>query len=150
MVGIDDYKLHLCKGEYYKTSQYRNQIHSLIYPLPTELSLGIHIVIQLDGTIGVGPNAYFVDEIDYNIDDTHKHDFLKQINTYLDLDEDDLSEDFSGIRPKIQQAGEPIHDFIITNELDNGYDNFINLIGIESPGFTSSLAIAEYVRSIIH
>ena len=150
MVGIDDYKLHLCKGEYYKTSQYRNQIHSLIYPLPTELSLGIHIVIQLDGTIGFGPNAYFVDEIDYDIDDTHKQDFLKQINTYLDLDEDDLSEDFTGIRPKIQQKGKQPHDFIITNESEKGYDNFINLIGIESPGLTSSLAISKYVKGLIH
>ena len=150
MVGIDDYKLHLCKGEYYKTSQYRNQIHSLIYPLPTELSLGIHIVLQLDGTIGFGPNAYFVDEIDYDIDDSHKQDFLKQINTYLDLDEDDLSEDFTGIRPKIQQKGKQSHDFIITNESEKGYDNFINLIGIESPGLTSSLAISKYVKGIIH
>ena len=84
------------------------------------------------------------------MDQRNKQNFLEHINGFLELNEDDLSEDFSGIRPKIQQAGEPIHDFIITNELDNGYDNFINLIGIESPGLTSSLAIAEYVKSIIH
>ena len=150
MLGIDDYKLHYCKGEYYKTSQYRNQIHSLIYPLPNILSLGIHIVIHLDGTIGFGPNAYYVDEIDYSMNDRYKRDFLKHINTYLDLDEKDLTEDFTGIRPKIQQMGEPAHDFIIVNESEHGNDNFINLIGIESPGLTSSLAIAEYVKGIIH
>ena len=150
MVGISDYELHFCKGEYYKTSKYRNKVNTLIYPLPNDISLGIHIVVHLDGTIGFGPNAYYVDKIDYHMDQRNKQDFLEHINDFLDMDEDDLSEDFSGIRPKIQQAGEPIHDFIITNELDNGYDNFINLIGIESPGLTSSLAIAEYVKSIIH
>ena len=150
MAGINDYQLNYCKGEYYKTSKYRNQIQSLIYPLPSNISLGIHIVLHLDGTLGFGPNAYYVDKIDYHMDQRNKQDFLEHINGFLELNEDDLSEDFSGIRPKIQQAGEPIHDFIITNELDNGYDNFINLIGIESPGLTSSLAIAEYVKSIIH
>ena len=150
MVGINEYKLHLCKGEYYKTTKYRNQIHSLIYPLPTELSLGTHIVLHLDGTIGFGPNAYYVDEIDYSMDDSHKQEFLKHINTYLDLDEEDLSEDFTGIRPKIQQKSDPAHDFIIINESEKGYDNFINLIGVESPGLTSSLAISKYVKNIIH
>ena len=150
MVGIDDYHLHLCKGEYYKTSLYRNQLHSLIYPIPTKLSLGIHIVLHLDGTIGFGPNAYYVNEIDYSMDDSHKRYFLKQINTYLGLNEEDLLEDFTGIRPKMQQDGEPAYDFIIINETEKGFDNFINLIGIESPGLTSSLAIAEYVKGIIH
>ena len=150
LIGIEDYKLHPCKGEYYKTSNYRNQINSLIYPLPTELSLGTHIIPHLDGTIGFGPNAYYVDEIDYNMDDSHKQDFLRQINIYLDLDKMDLVEDFTGIRPKIQAPGKPSQDFIIINESEKGYDNFINLIGIESPGLTSSLAIAAYVKSIIN
>ena len=149
MLGINDYKLNFCKGEYYKTSQYRNQIHSLIYPLPTELSLGCHIVIHLDGTIGFGPNAYYVDEIDYSMDDRHKPDFLEQINTYLNLNEKDLSKDFTGIRPKIQNKGEAARDFIIINESEKGYANFINLIGVESPGLTSSLAISKYIKDII-
>ena len=149
MVGITDYKLHICKGEYYTTSMYRNKLNSLIYPLPTEISLGIHIVLHLDGSIGFGPNAYYVDKIDYSMDNSNKKTFLKAINTYLDLPEDALSEDFAGIRPKIQALGEPSQDFIIKNETENGYHNFINLIGIESPGLTSSLAIAEYVKDII-
>ena len=149
MTGINNYKLHICKGEYYKTSMYRNKLHSLIYPLPTEISLGTHIVLHLDGTIGFGPNAYYVDEIDYSMDDSNKKTFLKHINKYLDIPEEALSEDFTGIRPKIQAPGEPSQDFIIKNETENGYHNFINLIGIESPGLTSSLAIAEYVKNII-
>jgi len=150
MVGIDEYKLHICKGEYYKTSMYRNELHSLIYPLPTKISLGTHIVLHLDGTIGFGPNAYYVDEIDYSMDDSNKKTFLTHINQYLNLPEDALTEDFTGIRPKIQAPGQSAQDFIIVNEKDRGRDNFINLIGIESPGLTSSLAIAEYVKNIVN
>jgi L-2-hydroxyglutarate oxidase LhgO len=120
MVGITDYQLHICKGEYYKTSLYRHQINSLIYPLPTDISLGLHIVLHLDGTIGFGPNAYYVDEIDYSMDDSHKNTFLTHINRYLNLPEDALIEDFTGIRPKIQAPGEPSQDFIIVNEADKG------------------------------
>ena len=149
MVGIKNYTLHICKGEYYKTSMYRNELHSLIYPLPTEISLGTHIVLHLDGSIGFGPNAYYVDGIDYSMGDSNKKIFLKDINQYLDIPEEALSEDFSGIRPKIQAPGKPSQDFIIKNEKDQGYNNFINLIGIESPGLTASLAIAEYVKDII-
>ena len=149
MVGITNYKLHICKGEYYTTSMYRNKLNSLIYPLPTEISLGTHIVLHLDGSIGFGPNAYYVDKIDYHMDNSNKKTFLKHINKYMDLPENALSEDFAGIRPKIQAPGEPSQDFIIKNETENGYHNFINLIGIESPGLTSSLAIAEYVKEII-
>jgi L-2-hydroxyglutarate oxidase LhgO len=136
-------------AEYYKTSMYRNELHSLIYPLPTEISLGTHIVLHLDGSIGFGPSAYYVNEINYNLDDSNKKTFLKHINQYLDLPEEALTEDFAGIRPKIQAPGEPSQDFIIKNEKSQGYNNFINLIGIESPGLTSSLAIAEYVKDII-
>jgi len=150
MVGITNYQLHLCKGEYYKTSLYRHQINSLIYPLPTNISLGIHIVMHMDGTIGFGPNAYYVDEIDYSMDNSHKNTFLTHINRYLNMPEDALTEDFTGIRPKIQAPGKPSQDFIIVNETDKGYNNFINLIGIESPGLTCSLAIGEFVQSIIN
>ena len=83
------------------------------------------------------------------MDDSNKKIFLKHINKYLDLPEESLSQDFAGIRPKIQGPGEPSQDFIIKNETAKGYHNFINLIGIESPGLTSSLAIAEYVKDII-
>jgi L-2-hydroxyglutarate oxidase LhgO len=83
------------------------------------------------------------------MDDSHKNTFLTHINRYLNLPENALTEDFTGIRPKIQAPGEPSQDFIIVNEKDKGYDNFINLIGIESPGLTAALAIAEYMKDII-
>ena len=84
------------------------------------------------------------------MDVSNKNTFLNHINKYLNLPEEALTEDFSGIRPKIQAPGKPPQDFIIKNENDRVFNNFINLIGIESPGLTSSLAIAKYVQRIIH
>lgn len=149
MVGMEEYELSYCKGEYYKTNKYRNEINTLIYPTPTPISLGTHIVIKLDGTISFGPNAYYVDNIDYSMDDSYKEDFYQKVNQYLKLDREDLTEEFSGIRPKLQKDGEPVKDFIIKDEVDKGFPNFINLIGIESPGLTSSLAIGKYVSKML-
>ena len=71
---------------------------------------------------------------------------MSHINKYLDIDENDIRPDFCGIRPKLQSESGAFMDFYIQNESGK---NFINLIGIDSPGLTSSLAIAEYVESII-
>ena len=149
MVGIDDYKIRYCKGEYYKLHKYRNEINTLIYPLPTKISLGIHTVIHLDGTISFGPDAYYVDDINYNMDNSKKEYFYDKVSKYLDISIEDMNEDFSGIRPKIQKDGEEMKDFIIEGGIDKGFHNFINLIGIESPGLTSSLSIAKYVKNIL-
>ena len=148
MLGIDELKIHYCKGEYYKTNRYKD-ISCLIYPLPTEVSLGIHTAIQLNGDVFFGPNAYYVDEINYHINDSKKNDFLENIKKYIDIESNDIWPDFCGIRPKLQARGMPFEDFYIKNEFNHGIQNFINLLGIDSPGLTSSLAIAEYVESII-
>jgi L-2-hydroxyglutarate oxidase LhgO len=148
MLGIDKLKIHYYKGEYYKTNRYKN-INCLIYPLPSEVSLGIHAAIQLNGDVFFGPNAYSVDEINYHIDDSHKNSFLNHIKKYMDIKSDDIWPDFCGIRPKLQAKGMSFEDFYINNELTSGAKNFINLLGIDSPGLTSSLSIAEYVESII-
>ena len=73
-----------------------------------------------------------------------------EINKFLYLKQDDLIEDYSGIRPKTQNINEARHDFTIINETKRGFNNFINLIGIESPGLTSCLAIAKYVKTLIN
>ncbi len=78
-----------------------------------------------------------------------KMNFIKSIKNYINIDPEDLKEDDCGIRPKLQMKGESFKDFIIKNETDKGLDNFINLVGIESPGLTSSLAIAKYVENLI-
>ena len=148
MVGIDKYKIYYCKGDYYKSDEYRD-LKCLIYPLPEKIGLGIHTVLQLDGSVSFGPNAYYVDEIDYMIDEKYVDAFYSSINKYLDLDKKTLKIDYSGIRPKPFAFDEEPKDFIIIDEADSGFPNLINLIGIESPGLTCSLAIGKYVRNII-
>ena len=139
------YEIEYFKGDYFKTSDIRN-LNCLIYPLPTKLSLGIHVVINLNGEVFFGPNAYKVSDIDYETTDAYKDVFYDSINQLLDRNIDSIYKDYSGIRPKIKFK-DNFNDFIIRHEKD--YPNFYNLIGIDSPGLTSSLAIAKYLKSLM-
>ncbi|MBN1127731.1 MAG: NAD(P)/FAD-dependent oxidoreductase [Chitinispirillaceae bacterium] len=155
MAGIDvdaaGYQIRYCKGEYFSvSSRHKNRLHHLVYPAPTPISLGVHAVLGLEGTLRLGPNAFFVDTIDYDVDPSHCLDFYADAKTLLPfLDESDLTPDMSGIRPKLVRDNGSFPDFIIRDEASRGLPGLINLIGIESPGLTSSLAIARYVESII-
>ncbi len=154
--GIDidrmNYRLNFCKGEYYKSDNVK-KMKMLIYPVPSPdgKSLGIHNRLFTDGSVIFGPNAYYLDEnnIDYSMNYKNRDEFIRSISKFIKSDLSDLYPYDCGIRPKLQKPGEKFRDFIIVNEIDNGMKNFINLIGIESPGLTSCLAIAEYVSSII-
>ena len=147
MLGVNNYELEYYKGDYYKSRDVKN-LNCLIYPIPKISSLGIHSVLSLNGEVSFGPNIYKVNKIDYKIDDKYKNQYIKEIKGLLKLDNINIQEDFSGIRPKIKFDGK-FNDFVIENELKKGYKNFINLIGIDSPGLTSSLAIAKYVKNLI-
>ena len=153
MVGINDYKLYYCKGEYFKLGQkYKNLTEYLIYPVVDKNfhSLGIHTVLDLSGNIKLGPNSFYVDEIDYSVDETHIDEFYYGIKKFFGfIKKEDLTPDTSGIRPKLQGPTDAFKDFVIKEESDKGYKNFINLVGIESPGFTSALAIARYVKKLL-
>jgi L-2-hydroxyglutarate oxidase LhgO len=142
--------LHWCKGEYYKSSTIKD-IEHLIYPVPEAdgISLGIHLTINLMNEVRFGPNAYYVDELDYKLDERFKADFLQAISRYIDVDEESLHLDDCGIRPKLQGPKDNFRDFYINDETEKGYPNLINLIGIESPGLTACLAIAEEVKSLV-
>ncbi|MBT3169217.1 MAG: NAD(P)/FAD-dependent oxidoreductase [Candidatus Cloacimonetes bacterium] len=152
MVGINlqknNLKLHWCKGEYYKTTKLKG-IKKLIYPLPSEQFLGIHLTINLNGEVRFGPNAYFVDDLNYKMNENNKDEFLRAINRYLPISVENLQLDDCGIRAKLQTENESFRDFYIAEETAKGYPNFINLIGIESPGLTSCLSIAEKVKKLI-
>ncbi|KUG03532.1 aminobutyraldehyde dehydrogenase [hydrocarbon metagenome] len=153
MLGIEaeqaGYKLRYCKGEYFQINRKLN-VNRLIYPLPGENSLGIHLSHDSQRRLRLGPNAHYVNDIDYHIDNSHKEEFFEAASRYIpNLKWDDLSPDFAGIRPKLQALGEEMRDFIIVEEDERGFPGWINLIGIESPGLTSCLAIAEYVRNIV-
>ena len=148
MIGINKYNIHYCKGDYYKSNTYKD-MNCLIYPLPSKLGLGIHSVLQLDGSVSFGPDAYYVDEISYEIDKNNLENFHASINEYLDINKDELFVDYSGVRPKPFGPNDEPSDFVIKNEALAGFPNFINLIGIESPGLTCSLAIGKYVCNIL-
>lgn len=155
MVGIDieqaGYKLHYSKGEYFRLSGSKAGFTSrLIYPEPEHESLGIHTVIDLQGQLKLGPNAFYVERINYDVDPTHKSEFYQAARKFLPfIEPDDLTPDMAGMRPKLQAAGGPWRDFVITDEEKKGFPNLINLIGIESPGLTASLAIAKHVVTML-
>ncbi|MCK5051714.1 MAG: NAD(P)/FAD-dependent oxidoreductase [Candidatus Cloacimonetes bacterium] len=155
MVGInikrEKLQLHWCKGEYYKSSKIKD-INHLIYPVPDPngIFLGIHLTINLQDEVRFGPNAYYVDELNYEMDESYKPEFLKAIKNYMKIDEENFHLDDCGIRAKLQKEGDSFRDFHIKEESEKGFPNFINCIGIESPGLTCCLTIAQEVRKLIN
>ena len=157
--GIDTkscgYRLHYCKGQYFRISENRNRlVKGLVYPVPRNKGggLGIHVTPDLTGSLRLGPDDSYLDGRikDYSVDEKKRDDFHRSVAKFLpDLKEADLSPDVSGIRPKLQPKGGEFRDFVIRDEADKGLPGFINLIGIESPGLTASLAIAEDVGRIV-
>ena len=153
MVGInikhEDLRIHWCKGEYYKSSKIKG-IEHLIYtvPDPKGIFLGIHLTINLKGDVRFGPNAYYVDKLNYEMDESYKPEFLKAIKKYVNIDEENFQLDDCGIRAKLQEDGGIFRDFYIKEESEKGYANLINCIGIESPGLTCCLTIAKQVNKL--
>ncbi|MEJ2745867.1 MAG: FAD-dependent oxidoreductase, partial [bacterium] len=145
------YTIHPCKGEYFRVRPGKGKsLSHLIYPPPTDISLGTHTVLDLQGDIKLGPNAFYVDAIDYSVDESHRRDFYLGVKDFLPfIEEEDLTPDMAGIRPKLYREGEPMRDFVIREESDRGLPGFINLIGIESPGLTASPAIGKYVTDVL-
>ena len=122
----------------------------LIYPTPEQAGLGIHVTLGLDGWVRLGPNARYVETIDYGVDETQKEAFYNSAKKFLPMIElGDLAPEFAGIRPKLQAPGEAFRDFVIAHEEQAGFTGLINLIGIESPGLTASPAIAQYVGRMV-
>ena len=112
--------------------------------------MGIHITPDLGGGLRLGPDAHYVDEIDYAVDPKAKDLFFTSVQSFLpSLECDDLIQDTSGMRPKLQREGGSFRDFVICDEADKGFPCFIDLLGIESPGLTATMAIAEKVRSCL-
>ncbi|MCX7863270.1 MAG: NAD(P)/FAD-dependent oxidoreductase [Bacteroidales bacterium] len=149
------YELHFWKGEYFSVHNGKHKyIRHLIYPVPTpqHVSLGVHATLNIQGRLRLGPNAIFLPNkhIDYSVNINHRNEFYESVSHFLPfIDFNDIEPEQAGIRPKLQKPGDSIRDFIIKNEYEKGYENFINLIGIESPGLTCCLAIAKYVKSLI-
>lgn len=157
LMGIDDpyYRLYFWKGEYWGVGNGKGKLVSrLVYPVPetNTTGLGIHATVDLNRGLKLGPNTvYLVDNSeDYTVEHSRRDQFYESARRFLPfLEPDDLHPDQAGIRPKLQKPGDPVRDFIIRNETDKGYTNFINLVGIESPGLTACLAIGDYVKKLI-
>jgi L-2-hydroxyglutarate oxidase LhgO len=137
--------LHLAKGNYFVLSG-RSPFSRLIYPMPTPGGLGVHLTLDLAGEARFGPDVEWVDAIDYDVDPARAASFYAAIRTYWpDLPEGALLPGYAGIRPKIARPGGSNTDFLLQTEKDHGVSGLINLFGIESPGLTASLAIADWV-----
>jgi L-2-hydroxyglutarate oxidase LhgO len=119
-------------------------------PPENTVSLGIHATLDLGNRVKFGPDSQYVDDIEYSIDEGRKTSFYLSIKKYLPgIKEEMLHPDMCGIRPKLQGPGEPPRDFVVKDEKDIGYPGLINLIGIESPGLTSCIAIARYISHLV-
>jgi L-2-hydroxyglutarate oxidase LhgO len=137
--------LHYSKGCYFSLAG-RPPFQRLVYPPPDHASIGLHYTRDLAGRGRFGPDAQWVDTVDYTVDGVRAELFYASIRRYWPgLKEGTLAPDYAGIRPKIQAPGEQPVDFVIQGRETHGVPGLIALYGIESPGLTSSLAIAEAV-----
>jgi L-2-hydroxyglutarate oxidase LhgO len=151
IAGMPDAKippLHLAKGNYFSLAT-RSPFSRLIYPVPAPGGLGVHLTLDLAGQARFGPDVEWLDAIDYTVDPRRAESFYAAIRTYWpDLPDGALQPDYAGIRPKIARPGGSTTDFLVQTEKDHGLAGLINLFGIESPGLTASLAIAQWVARL--
>lgn len=118
----------------------------LIYPLPEDGGLGVHATLDLGGGLRFGPDVEWVDSVDYAFDDARREQFIGPIRSWFpDMQPERLSPGYTGIRPKLTGPGEMAADFRIDGPESHGAGNLVNLFGIESPGLTACLAIADIV-----
>ncbi|MBR1122642.1 NAD(P)/FAD-dependent oxidoreductase [Bradyrhizobium lablabi] len=139
---------YLAKGNYFSCSA-RAPFSRLIYPVPEPGGLGVHLTLDMAGQARFGPDVEWVDSIDYAVDPARAEKFYPAIRKYWPtLPDGALMPSYSGIRPKIVPPAVARQDFLMQGPADHGVAGLINLFGIESPGLTSSLAIADHVADM--
>ena len=144
---------HYVKGSYF-TIQGHTPFSRLIYPMPTSSSLGLHLTIDMAGRGKLGPDAEWLPDdarppFDYRVDPARAKIFHAEVTRFWPgLTIERLSPDYAGVRPKLVPQGAPSGDFRIEGPETHGSAGLINLLGIESPGLTSSLSIAEQVAEL--
>jgi L-2-hydroxyglutarate oxidase LhgO len=139
---------YLAKGNYFSCSA-RAPFSRLIYPVPEPGGLGVHLTLDMAGQARFGPDVEWVESIDYAVDPARAERFYPAIRRYWPtLPDGALMPSYSGIRPKIVPPAVATQDFMIQGPADHGVAGLINLFGIESPGLTSSLAIADHVGDL--
>lgn len=146
------YRIQLCKGIYFRVMHgIENFPKMLIYPVPPiHGHVGIHTTPDLGGGMRLGPHFFWTDKVDYTVDLSFREYFYESAKRFLPyLNIDDIQPDIAGYYPTRQKPGEGLLDFIIKHETERGLENFINLVGIESPGLTASPAIGRYVGRML-
>ncbi len=140
---------YFARGHYFvldRPSPFRH----LVYPLATRDFLGIHVTLDLAGSARFGPDVEWVNGVDYSFDESRMPAFEAAIRHYWPaLPTGALLPGYVGVRPKLGPPGDPPHDFVIQGPADHGVPGLVNLFGIESPGLTASLAIAQTVASLV-
>jgi L-2-hydroxyglutarate oxidase LhgO len=146
---------HLARGHYFSLSG-RTPFKRLIYPMPVDGGLGVHVTLDLGGQARFGPDVQWLTDpgagepLDYRVDPKRGDVFYEAVRSYWpDLPDDALIPAYSGIRPKLSGPGEPPGDFVIAGPQQHECAGVVQLFGIESPGLTASLAIAEVVASMV-
>lgn len=136
---------YYAKGNYFSYSGRTNFSH-LIYPVPVPGGLGVHLTLDLGMRPRFGPDVEWIETLDYEVAPSRAAAFYAEIRKYWPaLPDDSLQPDYAGIRPKLAPKGQAAADFRIDDASVHGVKGLVNLFGIESPGLTSSMAIAEYV-----
>lgn len=142
-------RAYFAKGSYFSLRG-RAPFSRLVYPVPEPGGLGVHLTLDMAGQARFGPDVEWVDTVDYSVDPRRSERFYAAIRSYWPgLRDDALLPAYSGMRPKISGPGEPAADFRIDGPAEHGVPGLIHLLGIESPGLTSSLAIAQHVLTLV-
>jgi L-2-hydroxyglutarate oxidase LhgO len=140
---------YFCRGVYFTLSG-RSPFRHLVYPVPEAAGLGVHLTLDLAGQARFGPDVEWIDGIDYRVDPGRGERFYAAIRKYWpELPDGALQPGYAGIRPKISGPSEPAADFRLQGPAEHGVAGLVNLYGIESPGLTASLAIAERVAALL-
>jgi L-2-hydroxyglutarate oxidase LhgO len=140
---------HMAKGNYYRLTG-RAPFSRLVYPMPVPGGAGTHMTLDLAGRARFGPDVEYIDAIDYAVDPRRADSFYADIRRYWpDLPDNALAPDYAGIRPKLGPAGSSNADFRIDGPDVHGVPGLVNMFGMESPGLTSCLAIADHVGDIV-
>jgi len=140
---------YYAKGNYYSLVG-KPPFKRPIYPVPEKAGLGVHVTVDLGGQVRFGPDVEWIDELNYDVDPSRADAFYSAVRAYYpDLPDGSIQPGYSGIRPKLQAPGEPAKDFWVQGTSEHGISGLVNLYGIESPGLTASLAIADQVALLL-
>jgi L-2-hydroxyglutarate oxidase LhgO len=138
-------RLVLAKGNYFGFAG-RPAFSRLIYPVPVPGGLGVHVTLDLAGRMRFGPDVEWIEQENYDVDPGRAQVFYARIRDYWPrLPDNSLAPDYAGVRPKLTGPGEPAADFLVEGPRQHGLRRLVHLFGIESPGLTSALSLAEEV-----